>query len=250
MFGIKKSKQNRESSFNKADDLLAESEEAEFNASVLRAKTRLADAQERADQSLQDKPKAARLIGILDEEDIVWNDQQDVFRPTSASSAQVQALLGVEYRVSNPPFSIYARQDVLHQIEKHLKSDMKIELGGLLAGRVFHDSADDSYSAVIEAAFPALDGLGTPTHFEYTSAAWEAITPLLKEMNSDWTVIGSYHSHPGLGVFLSKTDLDTQAEIFYHDWQIALVIDPVSGKIGYFTGPHGKPCKDWRLIDG
>lgn len=79
-------------------------------------------------------------------------------------------------------------------------------------------------------------------------ATWEALAPQLEEIGADRTIVGSYHSHPGVGVFLSPTDMITQQSAFAHPWQIALVIDPQSEEIGFFTGEMGIPCPDWRPI--
>jgi hypothetical protein len=54
------------------------------------------------------------------------------------------------------------------------------------------------------------------------------------------TILGWYHSHPGHGIFLSGTDLNTQRLSFNKIWQIAIVYDPLRHEIGYFYGADGK----------
>jgi hypothetical protein len=54
-------------------------------------------------------------------------------------------------------------------------------------------------------------------------------------------LLGWYHTHPDLGVFLSATDLEkTHRVLFAEPFQLALVYDPVRGRAGYFfwEGPQ------------
>jgi proteasome lid subunit RPN8/RPN11 len=46
--------------------------------------------------------------------------------------------------------------------------------------------------------------------------------------------VGWYHTHPGFGIFLSNMDLFIHRNFFPQKWHIALVLDPVNKKSGYF----------------
>ena len=123
-----------------------------------------------------------------------------------------------------------------------------MERGGLLAGRALYDSRLNSYILLIEEALVAPEGVETATSFSYTAETWAAIFPRFRELPAHWTLLGSYHSHPNFGVFLSRVDLDTQENIFPHPWQIAVVVDPVRNEEGFFIGEKGAPCKDWYIL--
>ncbi len=63
----------------------------------------------------------------------------------------------------------------------------------------------------------------------------------------DKKTVGWYHSHPGLGVFLSGHDLFIQRGFFGDQlWYIALVVDPISKEQGVFAwdGNHVVRCPD------
>jgi proteasome lid subunit RPN8/RPN11 len=48
--------------------------------------------------------------------------------------------------------------------------------------------------------------------------------------------VGWYHSHPGLGVFLSEQDRFIHKSFFGDEpWYIAVVFDPASGERGVFV---------------
>ncbi|NJL57944.1 hypothetical protein HC928_24580 [bacterium] len=47
-------------------------------------------------------------------------------------------------------------------------------------------------------------------HFRFTPECWQAILRIQKDQYPQTTIVGWYHSHPGHGIFLSGTDLNTQ----------------------------------------
>lgn len=181
---------------------------------------------------------------------IEWQDSADVYAPAVVIAAHFVQTLGL----ARPPVIlpqqayIFVNRAALDKAQAHLRGNVEVEQGGLLLGQAFFDPEIRSYLLLVHDALPAPDGVETPTYFGYTTASWRALTPQLQQMPPDWTVIGSYHSHPNMGVFLSETDLDTQEEIFCADWQIALVIDPVKDEIGFFVGKDGQKCADWYLL--
>lgn len=246
MFGFGKSKNaakpvsRQQADSNPTDDLLALSEEEEFAASEQQAR-------ERARQR-QGQPPAPAVKQV--EDDIDWNEQQDVYRPTDADAAEYLARLmpGRPVTLKQGNSIILTRQAAFEKIQTHLRSNLKIELGGLVIGKVVQDTARALYLVIVEDALPAVGGTGTAISFEYTSESWQSLTPQLQQMSADQTIVGSYHSHPGLGVFMSSTDRDTQSDIFDHAWQIALVIDPIREQVGFFISVSATPCPDWYLF--
>ena len=220
-------------------DLLARQEEEAFAASVLKKR------QERETPALPET-----LPPISESEEISWSEQEDVYRPQRVHAAELLATLPL-----NQPLNLrrgetccVVRRFAFAKIQEHLRSDMRIELGGLLAGEAFYDPEQEQYVVVVEEALPAYGGEGTALTFSYTEATWQALSPQLDGLPTTWTLLGSYHSHPGMGVFLSSTDLETQRSVFFHDWQIALVIDPISSAVGFFFGAEGHRCTHWEVI--
>ncbi|HLJ56087.1 MAG TPA: Mov34/MPN/PAD-1 family protein [Chthonomonadaceae bacterium] len=218
-----------------SEDLLAQREAEEFEASVRAARWRASAPQQ---------PRPAPVTPDPDEGEIEWSEQPDVYRPRQVDARDVLRALGVGAAVRLSPGEPVAliRRSAMERLAQHLRTDLQRELGGLLAGEALYDPALDLHLVLIEAAMPAEHGEATSTSFTYTAAAWASIFPGLVAMNAAWTILGSYHSHPGLGVFLSSVDLDTQAEVFPHDWQIAIVMDPIANACGLFAGASGRAC--------
>lgn len=182
--------------------------------------------------------------------EIEWEESEDVYTPTAIEAARFLRGLSLPRLPAILPKQtyIFVGRGVLEAMNAHLKRDVSVEQGGLLLGQAFVDPELQTYLLLIHEALAAPDGIETPTFFGYTPASWRGMLPQLQCMEFTWTIIGSYHSHPDMGVFLSETDLGTQEEIFAADWQVAVVIDPVRDEIGFFVGRGGVPCGDWYPI--
>jgi len=220
-------------------DLLAQEEEEAFIASVLK---------KRQEREAIATTEISREISEPDE--IEWIEQEDVYRPQRANAQELLAGLVRKRPLDLRKGSCWClvRRSAFEKIQAHLRSDTRVELGGLLMGEAFYDPEQECYVVVVEEALPALDGEGTALTFAYTEATWQTLSPQLQALPANWTLLGSFHSHPGMGVFLSSTDLETQRDVFYHDWQVALVIDPISNAIAFFSGATGRPCIHWEVV--
>lgn len=62
-----------------------------------------------------------------------------------------------------------------------------------------------------------------------------------KELDQDkkMVIVGWYHSHPNLGIFLSGTDESNMKSFHYKPYQIAIVIDPIQNLRGTFAWRNG-----------
>ncbi len=53
-------------------------------------------------------------------------------------------------------------------------------------------------------------------------------------------IVGWYHSHPGHGLFLSQTDLDTHMRFYqFSSYAVSLVVDPRSQEFGIWIYENG-----------
>jgi len=72
----------------------------------------------------------------------------------------------------------------------------------------------------------------------------ESYAELFAELDAsgfDYVIVGWYHSHPGYGCFMSKTDLSTQISAFRESFHSAIVVDPINKEIDAFK-LKGKKC--------
>lgn len=56
----------------------------------------------------------------------------------------------------------------------------------------------------------------------------------------DGRIVGWYHSHPGHGLFLSQTDLETHMRFYqFSPYAVSLVADPKSSEFGIWIYENG-----------
>ncbi|MFP5265375.1 MAG: Mov34/MPN/PAD-1 family protein [Blastocatellia bacterium] len=131
---------------------------------------------------------------------------------------------------------VILRQSVFEQINKHLASDTRRELGGLLIGREFHFSESLRPVVIIDYALEAQHTEGTPASLTFSEETWsdfEQREEQLKQQRKGVKRLGWYHSHPNISIFLSHWDLDVCTN-FTRPTCVALVVDPVKHLGGFF----------------
>lgn len=129
---------------------------------------------------------------------------------------------------------IYIEPSVHKDINKHAQSDTSRELGGVLLGEYIHHPQSGKSFINISASIIARDTKGSGTHITFTQETYNEINRKRDKNYPGLHIVGWYHTHPRLGVFLSGHDTFIQEHYFNKEWQVAYVIDPVSHKEGFF----------------
>ena len=112
-----------------------------------------------------------------------------------------------------------------------------VEVGGLLVGWQCQDNI--GLYLQIAGALPARDAVGTALSVTFGHDTWESLLAEKALHHADQDVVGWYHTHPGLGVFLSQHDLFIQRHFFADPVQVALVVDPADFTWGLFYWQGG-----------
>ncbi len=133
---------------------------------------------------------------------------------------------------------VFLNANALAGLQDFLNEDTGREHGGVLLGLPYIDPVSGVPYVDVQAAIPALDTEGTPVHLQFTAAAWEYISGLMAEEHPDRVIVGWFHSHPGLGVFMSTTDAAAQRAFYNQPWHLALVVDPLLHASAWFYGPE------------
>ena len=144
-----------------------------------------------------------------------------------------------ERGMENQFSKVYIKQGALETLEDHLASNLRVEQGGILFGNAYEDPNYGIY-VEINVAIPAPATVGSGVHLEFTSDSWQNIISYARSQHPQENIVGWYHSHPNLGVFMSGTDMNTQRAFFYHPWCLSIVRDPVRNSTGYFLGEQAK----------
>jgi proteasome lid subunit RPN8/RPN11 len=93
---------------------------------------------------------------------------------------------------------------------------------------------------LVEAVIPGAHTDARRGSVTFTHETWEQINQEKDQNYSDLRIVGWYHTHPGFGIFLSDYDEFIQANFFNLPWNIAFVLDPLSGESGAFGWVGGK----------
>lgn len=128
---------------------------------------------------------------------------------------------------------VYILQAVLDEVRAHADREKHHEIGGVLLG-VIVDGSHPIVTAAIAGSHMAHSKLSVT----FTHESWNEINRIKDERYPDLRIVGWYHSHPGVGIFLSGHDLFIHRNFFTAPWQIAVVVDPLAGDWGCFTW-HG-----------
>lgn len=150
--------------------------------------------------------------------------------------------------------------EVLHAVYSHGAEERRREIGGVLIGD--HEETPVGHIVRVFATIRAEYTEAAHTHVTFTHQTWEHVHAELERRYPGKTIVGWYHSHPGLGLFLSGMDRFICNNFFNLPWHLAMVVDPVAGNDVIFgrrdgelvpmpavsvlkTGPH--PLDRWGV---
>jgi proteasome lid subunit RPN8/RPN11 len=142
---------------------------------------------------------------------------------------------------------------VYSDIHEHAISALPNETGGFLLGRVGLDAERGSWHVEVDECMPVNPVEQTPAHFSFTWRDVDRVRNYREQQGK--ALIGWYHTHPDLGIFLSDTDLEKSHRVLFAEpFQVALVYDPVRGRAGYFfwegrqmIDPSQAPWREFQI---
>jgi proteasome lid subunit RPN8/RPN11 len=148
-----------------------------------------------------------------------------------------------EFRPDNPAspvIQVVTAMPVYEPICRQAHKALPNETGGFLLGYVGRDIGQNRWHLYIDQAEAVEPTEAAPTHFAFS---WRDVDRIRSSREKTGrALIGWYHTHPDLGVFLSRTDVEkTHNRLFNDPFQIALVLDPVRGTAAYF-------CRDGAAV--
>jgi proteasome lid subunit RPN8/RPN11 len=130
---------------------------------------------------------------------------------------------------------VFVTQPAYLGICEYASSDMQNEVGGVLIGRWRRDAQDGADFIVVEAMIPARHTRHGSAFLTFTQ---ESLLALHQDQESCFPrkqIVGWFHTHPRMGVFLSEYDLWLAEHFFPEPWQASLVIEPHSSTGGFFV---------------
>lgn len=126
------------------------------------------------------------------------------------------------------PSRIEVHPAVMAGIEKHAYSNLEAEVGGVFYGSI------SGKTTKITGSVPASKASAEQMTLTFTHEVWEDIYRQGEKYFPGEQIVGWYHTHPSFGLFLSEYDQFIQKNFFANVGQLALVIDPIAGNMGWF----------------
>lgn len=137
------------------------------------------------------------------------------------------------------PLLVFMHQRANHFVTRHAYQNADREIGGVLLGDVYSNPEDGVVFPVITHAVPARFATEARGHLTFTHDTWRDLNRYREAYHPEKRVVGWYHTHPGLDIFLSQMDLFIHRNFFREAWQVALVIDPHQDLGGFFVWADG-----------
>ncbi len=150
---------------------------------------------------------------------------------------------------------IVVTEEVLLATAHHVARDTSKESGGFLLGNRYVCPNTNRQYIVIDQFMKADYTEGTQVSLTFTTSSWAQLKDRMSGKYLGKTLVGWYHSHPAMGIFLSNYDLDIHKNRFANEWDVALVLDPVKHEGGFFAWIDGnvnprEKLDFYELLDG
>jgi proteasome lid subunit RPN8/RPN11 len=121
----------------------------------------------------------------------------------------------------------------------HAHSDLENEVGGWLLGRYRLDSERGERFVVVDTILPARNTRQGSAFLTFTPESQLELHRAIEEEYPGKALVGWFHTHPRMGIFLSAYDTFLHNHFFPELWQVALVIEPFSRSAGFFVRQPG-----------
>ncbi len=167
-----------------------------------------------------------------------------------------------------PAVSVFLTQPAFVRICSLAGRDMDNEVGGALIGQWRIDHPSGEQFIVAEAVLPARFTRQGSAFLTFTQDTLVALHDEQETRFPQKRMVGWFHTHPRMGVFLSDYDVWLHQHFFPEPWQVALVVEPHTQVGGFFvreedgsldhhryhgfleiTGNSGKSLVYWKNLE-
>jgi proteasome lid subunit RPN8/RPN11 len=125
-------------------------------------------------------------------------------------------------------FYVSIEKGVLDKVMEKAKSNEN-EIIGILVGKI------EDHTIVISDAVSGEQEQGS-TRASLPPSTIAKVTDQILKGEVEGRIVGWYHSHPGFGLFMSQTDINTQQNLQQFSSMVtALIVDPDCEEFGFFT---------------
>jgi proteasome lid subunit RPN8/RPN11 len=139
-----------------------------------------------------------------------------------------------------PATAFVVTQEVFRGVNRHVSRTLERELGGFLLGNRYRCPNTGREYVVVDQYSEAKFTESNEVRLSFTLDAWSHLGDELSGKFYGKLLVGWYHSHPRMDVFLSAFDVAIHEDRFAEPWMTALVIEPEARRGGFFCWHDGR----------
>ncbi len=140
----------------------------------------------------------------------------------------------VDQTISDPEVTVFMTRSAYTECNYFAHSDMQNEVGGWLLGKWRMDRSSRKQFIIVDAILPAQFTINNSSFLTFTQQSQVELRNHLDDHYPDKDLLGWFHTHPRMGIFLSSYDTWLHHHFFPAMHQVALVIEPHSSQGGFF----------------
>jgi proteasome lid subunit RPN8/RPN11 len=133
-----------------------------------------------------------------------------------------------------PAVSVFLNHAAYIRVSIHSCSSDTVEVGGVLVGDWCVDEETAEEFVIVKHALPARHTLQGSVYLTFTHDSLVDLHDQIEKRFEGERIVGWYHTHPRMGIFLSHYDTWLHKYFFPEPWQIALVVEPHASLGGFF----------------
>jgi proteasome lid subunit RPN8/RPN11 len=130
---------------------------------------------------------------------------------------------------------VCCEQHVRQAMWDHARDDARHECTGILIGQAFQDVERDLPFVMLTQAIRLHAQSSSEVHVYVGTEQMAQSCANIRQEYPGYLIVGWYHTHPNLGIFLSSVDNVVTRGLFNASWQVAIVIDPIRKEEGVFV---------------
>jgi proteasome lid subunit RPN8/RPN11 len=130
--------------------------------------------------------------------------------------------------------SVFLERVAYIRVSVHSCSSDTVEVGGVLVGDWCIDEETGEQFVIVKHALPARHTLQGSVYLTFTQDSLVDLHDQIEKRFEGERIVGWYHTHPRMGIFLSHYDTWLHKNFFPEPWQVALVVEPYSSLGGFF----------------
>jgi proteasome lid subunit RPN8/RPN11 len=144
-----------------------------------------------------------------------------------------------EQETAPPLVKVFLSQSAYTRILIHSTSELNDEVGGALVGLWCVDRGSGTQFVVVQHMLPARYTRQGSVYLTFTQDTILDFHDEIEKNHAGKRIVGWYHTHPRMGIFLSHYDTFLHNNFFPEPWQVALVVEPHSSLAGFFIRREG-----------